>query len=66
MSERVVVFDMQIVYGVQFEGDGYVDMALGRHAFAVEELPESLAKALQAIVQRVEEVRRHLESNDGP
>ena len=57
-SERVVIYDLQISYGVQYEGKGYTDMPLGRHSFTARYLPEPLVEQLQAFVQRLEEARR--------
>lgn len=57
MSERVVIHNMQIAYGVQYEGKGYIDMELGRHILAVQYLPERIAAPLQAFIQALEEAR---------
>lgn len=56
-EERVVVFDLRISYGVRYEGEGYVDMPLGRHTFEAKYLPAEVAEQVQAFVQAVEEAK---------
>jgi len=57
MSEKVVIYDLCLVYGVQYEGKGYTDMPLGRHTIEVKHLPERIAKQIQIFIQTFEEIR---------
>jgi len=57
MAEAVVVFDLRISYGVQYKGEGYVDMPFGRHTFEAKYLPAQLAEQVSAFVQAMEEAR---------
>ena len=57
MGEKVVIYDLCLVYGVQYEGKGYIDMPLGRHTIEVQHLPERIAAPLQVFIQTFEEIR---------